>query len=118
MILVLTSLIAIEHIGFMLIEMFSSKEVQSKAFDMPLSFLQDSHAQTALANQGIYNGMLGVTILLSNWIIPSVSIYPFMALLMLFISVVGIYGSLTATKKIFFIQALPALVTLLIILFK
>lgn len=35
---------------------------------------------------------------------------------MLFVILVGIYGALTVTKKILFVQALPALVTLIVLL--
>ncbi|QIL50571.1 DUF1304 domain-containing protein [Weissella coleopterorum] len=116
MILFLSTFIALEHFGFMLVEMFAKPEIQSKAFNLPISFLKNDYAQTALKNQGIYNGMLSITILLSNIMVPSAQLKTILFLLMSYVTVVGIYGAFTVTKKIFFIQSLPAIFTILLIL--
>ena len=115
MILFLTTIIVLEHLIFMLIEIFAKPELQSKSFDLPTSFLENPYAKRDLGNQGIYNGMLAVTIILSNFLIPYPQLKTILILLMFYISVVGIYGSLTVTKKIFFIQSLPAMITMLLI---
>lgn len=117
LIVILTSLIAIEHLGIMGIEMFASDQTKANAFDMPLNFVGLPNAKVALGNQGIYNGMLGVTILMANLLFSGQTLMTVLSLLMLYIVIVALYGTFTATKKIFFLQCLPALITLLLILF-
>lgn len=117
LILVLTYLIAIEHIGIMGLEMFASAETKAKAFDMPLEFVKLPNARVALANQGIYNGMWGAVIIMVNLLLAGQTLKIVLALLMLYVFIVALYGTFTATKKIFFLQGLPALITLLLILF-
>ena len=69
------------------------------------------------ANQGLYNGFLAagliwsLTITNQNWS-QNISI-----LFLSFVAVAGIYGALTAERKIFFVQSVPALITLALILF-
>jgi Predicted membrane protein len=66
--LFLVALVALEHIGIAGLEMFAKPEIQANAFDMPVNFVKTKEAQTALANQGIYNGMLGLLILVNDFI--------------------------------------------------
>lgn len=62
---ILTILVGIEHIGIMWLEIFGKPDLQAKSFDMDINFVkQPKAAKTALANQGIYNGMLGLLILI------------------------------------------------------
>ena len=108
----LVMLIALEHIVICGLEIFASPEKQANMFDMPLEYVRLS-----MATQGIYNGMLGITILLSYFVFsnnPAVLIHVWQ-LLMLFIIVVGAFGGFTATKKIFFVQMLPALIALILL---
>ena len=48
----------------MWLEIFGKPELQAKSFDMDINFVKQAAAKTALANQGIYNGMLGLLILI------------------------------------------------------
>lgn len=114
LILCVTSLIGLLHIFIMGLEMFARPSFQAEIFEMPLDFVNEANAQTALGNQGIYNGMLGLSILLTNFCLP-ISLAArnaFLMLLMFFILIVGLYGTVTVTKKIFIIQCIPALVAL------
>lgn len=115
MILLLTTIIALEHLCFMFIEMFAKPELQAKSFNLPLTFLKNPYAKSALGNQGIYNGMLAVTIILANCFIPHPQLKTVLILLMFYITTVGIYGTFTVTKKIFFIQSLPAMFTMFLL---
>ena len=109
---ILTILIGIEHIGIMLLEMFASPEKQAKAFDMDESFVQQKAAKVSMANQGIYNGMLGVLLIVSQFLFTGMTAIMFGRLLLIFVAVVGLYGPLTATKKIWLFQFLPAIIAL------
>lgn len=63
--IILTWIVAIEHLGIMLLEMFGTPQQQAQAFDMPLEDVKQPTVRVALANQGIYNGMLGVLLIVS-----------------------------------------------------
>lgn len=67
------------------------------------------------ANQGLYNGFLAAGLIWTFFIQnpewrENISIF-----FLVCVAVAGIYGALTADKKIFFLQALPAIVGLIII---
>lgn len=109
-------LVALEHLGIMALEIWGHPAQQARAFGMPLAFVQQPQARTALANQGIYNGMLGLVILASWWLLAGTAQHITLALLLLFIVVVALFGSLTANRKIFWLQGCPALITLLLLL--
>ena len=59
--LFLVALVALEHIGIAGLEMFAKPDIQANAFDMPVNFVKTKEAQTALSNQGIYNGTVSYT---------------------------------------------------------
>ncbi|WP_125765601.1 DUF1304 domain-containing protein [Levilactobacillus mulengensis] len=119
MIIILTFLIyfvAIEHLVIMGLEIFGKPEQQAKLFDMPLSFVNQAPAKAALGNMGIYNGMLAVVLLVSQWVLTGQPRLITTALLLVYIVIVAIYGSLTVKKSIFWFQGMPALVTFLVLL--
>ncbi|MDO4902792.1 MAG: DUF1304 domain-containing protein [Limosilactobacillus sp.] len=109
-------IIAIEHIGIMLLEMFASPEKQAEAFDMSAEFTRQPAARVTLANQGIYNGALGAVMIAAKWVVPAASVMVVWQLLLIFVMVVAIYGGLTATKKILLLQFLPALIAFVLTL--
>lgn len=79
---------------------------------MDAEFVAQSGAQTALKNQGIYSGMLGA-LLIASAFLPAGQVKVLAQLgLALFVLIVGIFGGLTANKKIFLVQALPAAITI------
>lgn len=68
------------------------------------------------ANQGLYNGFLAVGLLWSFVINDitwknNVAIY-----FLLCVIIAGVYGSISVSKKIFYVQALPAILALIAIL--
>jgi putative membrane protein len=107
-------LVAIEHLGICFLEMFGKPEQQAKAFDMELSFVKQKAARISLANQGIYNGMLGIILIAAYFIFSPLMVIKVWNLILTLIVVVAIYGGFTATKKIFLVQMLPALIALLL----
>ncbi|WP_125544344.1 DUF1304 domain-containing protein [Levilactobacillus lindianensis] len=108
--------VALEHLAIMGLEMWGHPETQAKAFGMPLEFVRQVPAQKALANQGIYNGMVGVSLLISQWVLSGRSQLITTAIFLIFIVVVALFGSLTVKKEIFWLQGMPSLVTLLVLL--
>lgn len=114
---ILIGLVALLHLYFLYFEMFAWTTKGPKIFR---HFPKDLFGPTKsmAANQGLYNGFLaaGLTwtyfIADSNWS-DNIALF-FLGC----VAIAGIYGALTVTKKIFFIQALPALITIAIILSK
>jgi putative membrane protein len=71
--------------------------------------------KTLAAYQGPYNGFLAAGLIWAL-IISDLAWLQNVALFFLgFIAVSGIYGALTASKKIFFVHAMPALITIILI---
>ena len=102
--------IALLHIYFFFFEMFLwDKPLGMKAFG---NSLEKAKITKVLAqNQGLYNGFLAAGLLWAVVEKSSFSIH-IATFFLSCIVVAGIYGAMTASKKIFFIQALPAIITL------
>ena len=112
---ILIGFIAFLHCYFLWFEMFAWTTRGRKIFrKYPAEFFEKTKALAA--NQGLYNGFLAAGLIWTffiedlNWQ-TNVSFF-FLGC----VAVAGIYGSLTADKKIFFVQALPALIAISLIL--
>ena len=114
---ILIGLVALLHLYFLYFEMFAWTTKGRKVFrNFPSELFEPTKSMAA--NQGLYNGFLAAG-LLWTFFISDVNWSDNIALFFLAcITAAGIYGALTVTKKIFFIQALPALITIILILFK
>lgn len=102
-------LIAVEHLIILWVEMFVWETVGKKVFtSLPEHLFTPTKAMAA--NQGLYNGFLSAGLIWSLFIID-VSWQNKVALFFLgCVIVAGIYGAITSSKKIFFVQALPAII--------
>ncbi len=108
---ILVVLIALLHIYILVLEMFLwDKPSGLRAFG---NTLEKARLTKVMAqNQGLYNGFLAAGLLWSLYAPESYAL----ALANFFLAcvlVAGIYGGLTASKKIIYIQALPALIALI-----
>ncbi|OTG64319.1 DUF1304 domain-containing protein [Acinetobacter silvestris] len=112
---ILIALIAMLHIYFLVLEMF--------LWDKPMGMKAFAHNPEKAAltkvlaqNQGLYNGFLAAGLI---WAL--IASAPFSIQLANFflacVLIAGIYGAITASKKILYIQALPALVALIMVNF-
>jgi putative membrane protein len=114
---ILIVIIALLHLYFLWIEMFAWTTKAKKVFR---SLPEDLFEKTKVlaANQGLYNGFLAAGLLWSL-VIPDENWSKNIALFFLCcITVAGIYGWYsTKSKKIFYVQALPAILGIIIILF-
>ena len=111
----LIGVIAIFHLYFLYFEMFAWTTKGRKIFrKYPADFFEKTKALAA--NQGLYNGFLAAgllwTFFISNDIWRAYISFFFLGC----VAIAGIYGAITADKKIFFAQALPALVTIFLLL--
>ena len=115
---ILIGLIAAIHLYIVWLEMFAWETAGKKAFKGSLAPELFKPTKTLAANQGLYNGFLAAGLVWS-FFISDVLWKDYVALFFLgCIAVAGIYGALTASKKIFFIQALPALIAFTTVLLK
>ncbi len=112
---ILVAIIAIEHLYILWLEMFAWTTRGPKTFKkLPADLFIPTKALAA--NQGLYNGFLAAGLIWSLMIKDEVWSLHIAAFFISCVAVAGIYGAATAGKRIFFVQALPALITLLLIL--
>lgn len=108
---ILTALVAIEHIGILILEMFFwDHPVGQRIFGMTPEV--SAASATLAANQGLYNGFLAAGLF---WGLFSgrrdVKLF-FLACVV----VAGIFGGLTAKTSILFTQGFPALLAIVLVL--
>lgn len=111
--LLVTGLVALIHLYIMWFEMFAWTTRGKKVFKrFPESLFEPT--KTLAGNQGLYNGFLAAGLVWS-FFIQDPQWQKNIALFFLgCVAVAGIYGTLTASKKIFTVQALPALIGILL----
>tara|TARA_R110002072_G_scaffold216077_1_gene373376 strand:- start:338306 stop:338668 length:363 start_codon:yes stop_codon:yes gene_type:complete len=111
---ILIGLIAALHLYFLYFEMFAWDTIGRKTFK---SIPEEIFPKTKVlaANQGLYNGFL-VAGLVWSLLIPDPAWSNYTAIFFLVcVLIAGIFGALTASKKIFWVQALPALIALILV---
>ena len=108
---ILITLIALLHIYILIVEMFLwDKPYGRKAFGHSLEKAQLT--KVLAQNQGLYNGFLAAGLFWSL-LAPANYAVPLATFFLGCVLVAGIYGGLTASRKIIYIQAIPALLGLL-----
>jgi putative membrane protein len=110
---VVVGLVALLHLYFLVLEMFLwDKPAGLRAFGQTLERAQAS--KVLAANQGLYNGFLAAGLLWGLYLGPAgagVKVFFLTCVL-----IAGLYGGATASRKILFIQAVPAALGLLLVL--
>jgi putative membrane protein len=104
---ILIGLVALLHVYFLVLEMFLwDKPYGLKAFGMTP---EKAAATKVLAmNQGLYNGFLAAGL---AWGLLS-GVFGVKAFFLACVIVAGVFGGLTASRKILYVQALPAALAL------
>ncbi|ENU21718.1 hypothetical protein F993_03639 [Acinetobacter proteolyticus] len=110
---VLIGLIAVLHVYILVLEMFLwDKPYGLKAFG---NSLEKAQLTKVLAqNQGLYNGFLAAGLFWSL-LAPATYAIAIANFFLACVLIAGIYGGLTASKKIIYIQAIPALIALIVV---
>ena len=114
---VLIIIVALLHIYFLWLEMFAWTTTGRKVFRTLPSDLFDP-TKTMAANQGLYNGFLAAGL---RWsvLISDAEWSQNIALFFLgCVLVAGIYGAISVSKRIFYVQGIPALLAIAVILFQ
>lgn len=105
----LICLVALEHFYFLYLEMFAWETKGKKAFKGALPDEMFAPTKVLAANQGLYNGFLAAGLIWSQLITDKTWSYNIAMFFLGCVIVAGVYGAVTASKKIFFVQALPAI---------
>lgn len=114
---ILIGLVALEHLYILYMEMFAWETLGKKTFKGSLKEELFKPTKGLAANQGLYNGFLSAGLIWSL-IITSTSWAENVAIFFLScVIVAGIFGAITASRKIFFVQALPAILALIATLY-
>ncbi len=110
--MLVVGLIACLHMYIMWFEMFQWEARGPRIFK---SFPAELFSPTKVmaANQGLYNGFLATGLIWSLFIDDQEWQRNVAFCFLLFVLVAGIYGSMTASRRILYVQALPAALAIL-----
>lgn len=109
----LIGLVAIEHLYILWLEMFAWETMGKKTFKGSLPEALFTPTKTLAANQGLYNGFLSAGLIWTFFISDPAWHVNVAVFFLSCISIAGVYGGLTASRRIFFVQALPAMLALM-----
>ena len=109
--MILIAAIAILHLYILWFEMFAWTSRGPKIFtQFPKDLFEPTKAMAA--NQGLYNGFLAAGLLWSliiqtpDWAVNVATFF------LLCVAVAGIYGAMSASKRILYVQTVPAVIAL------
>ena len=113
---ILVALVALLHVYILILEMFLWTGPRGqKAFGLTPEFAQQTKALAA--NQGLYNGFLAAGLIWSLLHPQAEFAWQIALFFLACVAVAGIYGAATASRKILFIQTVPAVVAMLAVIF-
>jgi len=112
---ILVALVAVEHVYILVLEMFLWTTPRAmRSFGTTPE--QAKTMKVLAANQGLYNGFLAAglaySLIASN---PDVA-YTMKVFFLVCVLIAGVYGGLTANRRIILVQALPAMIALIVVL--
>ena len=111
---VLVGLVAALHLYFLVLEMFLwDTPTGHKTFGLEPAFAAES--KTLAANQGLYNGFLAVGLIWGLVFYGPSAGRPVLTLFLGFVIVAGAYGGFSVSRRILLVQALPALIALVLV---
>lgn len=114
---ILIGFVALEHLYIMYFEMFAWESIGKKTFrSLPEHLFKPTKALAA--NQGLYNGFLAAGLVWTFFISDNTWKTNISLFFLSCVVIAGVYGALTASKKIFVTQALPAMIAIVVLLFR
>ncbi len=114
---ILIAIVALEHLFILYMEMFAWETLGKKIFKGALPDAMFAPTKTLAGNQGLYNGFLVAGLVWSFFIEDKMWSSNIAIFFLSCVVVAGVYGAFTASKRIFFTQALPAIVALIIAIY-
>ena len=107
---ILSGVVALIHLYILVLEMFLWDKPQGmKAFGTTPQFAADT--KVLAANQGLYNGFLAAGLLWGIWLGEAGD--PVKVFFLLCVTVAGVFGAVTVSRKILYVQTIPAVLALL-----
>lgn len=104
---ILTAVVALLHLYFLVLEMFFwTKPLGLKVFAQSREKAEQS--KVLAANQGLYNGFLSAGLIYGL----ATGSREFCLFFLACVVVAGVYGAATVSRKILYVQALPALLAI------
>ncbi len=104
--------IAFLHLYFLILEMFLwTKPIGLKVFRQSLQKAQES--KILAMNQGLYNGFLTAGLLVGVFSANLQIGFAFKLFFLICVVVAGLFGGATVSKRIFYVQAGPAIIALI-----
>lgn len=103
------------HVYFMYMEMFLWEKPRTlKAFGLSADFAKQTRMMAF--NQGLYNGFLALGVFWSLFVEDPLWANQIQVFFLSCIFLAGVVGAKTVSKKIFFVQSIPAMIPLIIVL--
>ena len=112
---ILIALVALEHIYFLVLEMFLWEKPRTRAA-FGMTEAAAAHTKVLAGNQGLYNGFLAAGLI---WALVAPAAYArdvalfFLACVL----IAGLYGGYSVGRRILLVQLLPAAIALAAVLF-
>jgi putative membrane protein len=109
------AVVALLHLGFLVLEMlFWDRELGMRVFRTTADFAEAS--KVLAANQGLYNGFLAAGLV---WSLAPLGVdtaaRAIATFFLLCVIAAGVFGAGTVSRRILYVQALPALVALVLV---
>lgn len=114
--LILTGIVALEHLYILWMEMFAWETVGKKTFRGALPEELFKATKGLAANQGLYNGFLAAGLIWSFFIENPEWSFNIRVFLLGCVIVAALYGGITSSKSILLKQGLPAILALICVL--
>ena len=109
--MILATLVAVEHIYIMCLEtIFTKSRTTARTFNINMEELSRSSVSILFKNQGVYNLLLAVLILIAVWVTNDLF---WTRCFLSYVALVAIYGGITSSPTIILKQGAPALVALI-----
>jgi len=113
---IMIGIVALEHLYILYMEMFAWETLGKKTFKGALPNEMFAPTKVLAANQGLYNGFLAAGLIWSLSIEDQIWARNISLFFLGCVVVAGLYGSITASKKIFVTQAMPAIIAFILVL--
>jgi putative membrane protein len=107
--IILAVMIALLHVSILVMEMLLWETARvRRVFGTTADFAASTKSMAA--NQGLYNGFLAAGLFWGLW--QKEAGYDVVAFFLICVVVAGVYGGITVSRRIFVVQALPAILAL------
>ena len=108
----LIAFVALEHLGFLVLEMFLwTSPTGMQVFGLTAELAEQT--STLAANQGLYNGFLSAGLIWS--LVKKEDVFSLQVFFLSCVVIAGVFGALTAKPSILFVQGAPAMIALVFV---